>query len=99
MAPIVNWEVGWWEATQTCAKKGDNEFRVGNSEETRRKHLDIPIRSRNETDPYLISLCGGVFSPRSSLRRSWEPRGNPWDSDSQNVGPGERGGSHRHTYT
>lgn len=62
MTPIVNWKVGWWEATQTCAKKGDNEFSVGNSEETRRKHLDSPIPPRNETDPDLISLCGGVFS-------------------------------------
>lgn len=71
MTVIVNWQIGWWEATQTCAKKGDNEFCVANSEESIRKHLDAPAGPRNETDPSLVSLCGPVFpsaAPRTGLR-------------------------------
>lgn len=37
-----------------------------------------------------------VLLAQSGAREPW---GNPWNSDSQTVGPGKRGGSHAHTYT
>lgn len=41
MTWIINWQVGWWEATRIHTKKADNEFGAGSSEETIKKHLGV----------------------------------------------------------
>lgn len=87
--PIVNRQAGWWEATHTCAKKGGNEFSVGNSEENIRKHLDAPSGHRSETDPSLLSGCDTVFlpapAPGSGTVRLGNQGGDAWGSGSRTV--------------
>lgn len=98
MTPIVNWQVGCWEATQTCAKKGDNEFGVANSEGTLRKHLVVPIGPSSEPEPSLLSRCSHVFLGAAPSSEAQEPLGAiPGTQNSGAAGPGERGGSYAHT--
>lgn len=100
MTPTVNCQVEWWEATQTCANKSDNEFSVGNSEETIRKHLDVPAGVRSETDPPLLSRCHPVPLCAARAERGSRTLGQSLELRFTDCGPREKGRLPRaHTLT
>lgn len=102
MTPTVNCQVEWWEATQTCANKSDNEFSVGNSEETIRKHLDVPAGVRSETDPPLLSRCHPVPLCAARAERGSRTLGQSLELRFTDCGPREKGRlprAHIHSHT
>lgn len=86
----------WWEATQTYAKKGDNEFTVGNSEGTVRKHLDVLTGAEVELIPPCFHRAAGGFSVGLATMGLRNLRAIPRILNSGTVGPGERDGSLTH---